>query len=119
MYESPITLIREQTNRWIKEVYENTDEVIYKAVLAVLPQVDKEELIKALAYDRGQYTKGYEDRDAEIVRCKDCRWWNGNPETMHNNHLCRNWSKFGSIDTSADGFCSYGERREDGKISNT
>ena len=48
----------------------------------------------------------------ELVRCKDCRWWNGNSETMHNNHLCRNWSKFGSINTSADDFCSYGERRE-------
>ena len=48
----------------------------------------------------------------EVVRCKDCRWWNGNSETMHNNHLCRNWSKFGSIDTGADDFCSYGERRE-------
>ena len=48
----------------------------------------------------------------ELVRCKDCRWWNGNQETMHNNHLCRNWSKFGSIGTGADDFCSYGERRE-------
>lgn len=49
----------------------------------------------------------------ELVRCKDCRWWNGNPETMHNNHLCRNWSKFGSINTSADDFCKYGERKEE------
>ena len=47
----------------------------------------------------------------EVVRCKDCRWWNGSKETMHNNHLCRNWSKFGSINTSADDFCSYGERK--------
>lgn len=44
----------------------------------------------------------------DIVRCKDCRWWSGSQETMHNNHLCRNWSKFGSISTSADDFCSYG-----------
>lgn len=49
----------------------------------------------------------------ELVRCKDCRWWGGSQETMHNNHLCRNWSKFGSINTSADDFCSYGERREE------
>ena len=47
----------------------------------------------------------------DVVRCKDCRWWNGSQETMHNNHLCRNWSKFGSIDTSADDFCSCGERK--------
>ena len=44
----------------------------------------------------------------DLVRCKDCRLWSGNQETMHNNHLCRNWSKFGSINTSADDFCSYG-----------
>ena len=47
----------------------------------------------------------------DMVRCKDCRWWNGSQETMHNNHLCRNWSKFGSINTSAEDFCSYGERK--------
>ena len=52
------------------------------------------------------------ERYLGIVRCKDCKWWNGNPETMHNNHLCRNWSKFGSINTSADDFCSCGERKE-------
>ena len=50
----------------------------------------------------------------EIILCKDCRWWNGNQETMHNNHLCRNWSKFGSINTSANDFCSYGERKGGG-----
>ena len=60
----------------------------------------------------------YADHECEydfmpIVHCKDCRWWNGNLETMHNNHLCRNWSKFGSINTSAYDFCSYGERREE------
>ena len=48
-----------------------------------------------------------------VVRCKDCRWWNcENLNYQHNNHLCRYWSKFGSIDTSADDFCSLGERRE-------
>lgn len=56
--------------------------------------------------------KALPSADNEVVRCKDCRWWNGNQETMHNNHLCRNWSKFGGIGTSADDFCSYGERRE-------
>lgn len=74
-YESPITLIRTQTDNFIKEVNEKTDEVIFKAVVNVLPQVNKEELIKALEYDRGQYIKGYQDRDKEIVRCKDCEYY--------------------------------------------
>lgn len=34
---------------------------ILKAVQKVGVVVDKEELIKALAYDRGQYEKGYQD----------------------------------------------------------
>lgn len=45
---------------------------IYKAVMKVGVNVDKDELLKALQYDRNQYQKGYKDRDAEIVRCKDC-----------------------------------------------
>ena len=72
-YESPITLLRTQTD-FIKEVNEKTGEVIFKAVVNVIPQVNKEELIKALEYDRGQYIKGYQDRDCEIVRCKDCEY---------------------------------------------
>lgn len=52
------------------------------------------------------------ERFLGLVRCKDCRWWGGDLETIHNNHLCHNWSKFGSINTGADDFCSHGERRE-------
>ena len=74
MYESPITLLRTQTDNFVKEVNEKTDEVIFKAVVNVFPQVNKEELIKALEYDRGQYIKGYQDRDKEIVRCEDCEY---------------------------------------------
>lgn len=36
-----------------------------------------------------------------IVRCKDCMYW-------LNNHLCEHWSRFGTIETSAYAFCSYG-----------
>ena len=74
-YESPITLIKTRTDNFIKEINDKTDEVIFKAVVNVLPEVNKEELIKALSYDREQYSKGYKDRDNEIVRCKECRWF--------------------------------------------
>ena len=35
----------------------------------------------------------YADHECEydfmpIVRCKDCKWWGGNKNTEHNNHLC-------------------------------
>lgn len=109
-YESPITLITTQTDNYIKEINEKTDEVIFKAVVNVLPQVNKEELIKALAYDREQYSKGYKDRDSEIVRCKDC---------IHAEHRCQmekqvycfrdKLSVHGYL-RDDDDFCKYGER---------
>lgn len=45
-----------------------------------------------------------------VVRCKDCRWWSCKDSLhQHNSHLCRYWK---STNTSADDFCSYGERRK-------
>lgn len=38
-----------------------------------------------------------------VVRCKDCNYWN-NPYCNH--------SESTMLDTQADNFCSYGERRE-------
>ena len=53
-YESPIDLI---TTQVIKQLDDRT----FRAVLDCDIHVDKDQLIKALAYDRGQYEKGYED----------------------------------------------------------
>ena len=97
-YESPITLI---TRNSIKEINDKTDEVILKAVVNVLPEVNKEELIKALSYDRGQYSKGYKDRDDEIVRCKDCG-------VIDDHGFCHIVEDYPDIDN----FCSWAERRE-------
>ena len=62
MYESPIKLIQDEIR------YEMENNVL-KAVQNIGVNVDKEELIKALKCDRGQYDKGYdacldEHRDA-------------------------------------------------------
>ena len=65
-YQSPIDVIMGQMNT----SYENG---IYKAVQNAGVYVDKNELLKALQYDRGQYQKGYADRDSEITRCRDCK----------------------------------------------
>ena len=99
-YESPITLLK--ANHITEEINKQTDEVIFKAVVNVLPQVNKEELIKALEYDRGQYAKGYKDRDAEIVRCKDCAWWAINNTGICLNHL---------MDTEENDFCSWAKMK--------
>ena len=64
-YKSPIELI---TSQYCSSI----EDAIYQSVLKVGIDVDKEELLKALEYDSGQYQKGYDDRDAEIVRCNEC-----------------------------------------------
>jgi hypothetical protein len=101
-YQSPIEVIQTQMRNQIEGE-------IYKAVMNVGVNVDKEELLKALQYDRGQYQKGYKDRDDQIVRCKDCKHWyfadNRIPSEQEN--VCgRN-----GIVVTPDWFCADGERR--------
>lgn len=66
-YQSPIDIAMGQMNT----VFENE---VFKAVRNVGINVDKDELLKALRYDRCQYEKGYNDRDSELIRCKDCKY---------------------------------------------
>ena len=60
MYESPIEIIQTQMQMQM-------DEGILKAIQGVGIDVNKEELIKALAYDREQYSKGYKDAIKEFT----------------------------------------------------
>lgn len=62
-YESPISIIERITRSATEEV-ENTITRTVSLYLDV--KVDKEELKKALDYDRQQYDKGYKDALAEI-----------------------------------------------------
>ena len=111
-YKSPIELIAHDIMwRFAEEV----EGELYKTVTQYGIHVDKEELLKALAYDRGQYEKGYADAKAEIVRCKDCKHW------IPGNAMCGN-----SLDDMQRGggcpimrflrrendFCCCGERKE-------
>lgn len=58
MYESPIKIIQSQLEMKLEDD-------ILKAVQSRYIDVDKEELIKALVYDRNQYNKGYVDAKME------------------------------------------------------
>lgn len=53
-YESPIELIT-------KSMVHELDNLVYKAVVNCGVRVDKDQLIRALDYDRRQYEKGYKD----------------------------------------------------------
>lgn len=97
-YKSPIDIVVGKFNTQI----ENN---VFKAVQDYGISVDKDELIKALKYDRDQYEHGFKDGywagKNEIVRCKDCTEWN---ETEGE---CSHWYGFREND-----YCSHGERRE-------
>ena len=60
MYKSPIEIIAGQM---IMEYEKN----IVKCVQEYCPHIDKDELIKALQYDRDQYDKGYVDGAIELA----------------------------------------------------
>lgn len=59
-YESPIRMI-------VSEIETKMENDTLMAIQRYGIDVDKEELIKALNYDRGQYEKGYADRGNKIV----------------------------------------------------
>lgn len=66
MYESPITCYVEEVSRRMEEERENA--IMVKISETIGMDVDKEELIKALKYDRHQYQKGYSDGKNDILK---------------------------------------------------
>lgn len=74
MYNSPIELI---VSDWQHQLMEQQENQIYQAVYSTGVNVDKDELIKALMYDRNQYEKGYMDGARDLAErlkeeIKDC-----------------------------------------------
>lgn len=59
-YKSPIEV-------FIQEAKLNYENSIYNAIQEYGIKVDKEELIKALSYDRKQYIAGYNDAIKELM----------------------------------------------------
>lgn len=64
MYEPPIEFFTEQVTSELNRV---TDRYVLETLHKFDIDVNKEELLKALAYDRNQYNKGYEDGRANAV----------------------------------------------------
>ena len=105
MYKSPIEI---KLDDIVSDAVEKVDEYIVKYVQQIGVNVDKDELIKVLKFDRGQYEKGWNDRDNEIVRCKDCKWYK-RKYPWNNIYEC----SYLEAPMDDDDFCSWGERRED------
>ena len=60
MYESPIKIITGKMQTQI-------DGDSYRAVQNVVINVDSEELLKALEYDRGQFEKGFKEGEKYVL----------------------------------------------------
>lgn len=64
MYTSPIEKIYGELQT---QIVQEDEKMVMKAIREVGVNVDKETLIKALQYDRNQYTKGYEDGKNDVL----------------------------------------------------
>lgn len=117
MYKPPI-------EKYLANVKMTVDDGIYRAVTQYGFKVDKDELLKALRYDRGQYETGvrdgYETRDKEIIRCKDCIFSREKNE-YESNYLIEEVLICENAEASdccwqpvyPEHYCSCGERKED------
>lgn len=114
MYEPPIQLIYRSVDDIPKIIAKSVDDCIWQAVVAEHEiYVDKDELIKALQYDRDQYEKGYQDAMVSIVRCKDCKYTDivTCPITGAETLFCEFDIK--PVATEPNGFCHRGERKNE------
>lgn len=98
-------------------------DAVVQAIIKIGIRVNREELLKALKYDRGQYKAGYDAGFADgfietlhTVRCRDCihRQGDENPMCMLHTEPCANARgyKGEAVCVEMGGFCSYGERRK-------
>lgn len=107
MYESPITIYQQPEYRRMSE---SVDALVIEECRRVGVAVNKDELIKALQYDRGQYEKGYEDGKMEgnrLVYCNECVYYKG-VRGVPGHAPCAYW---GSCGVMYNGFCSNGRRK--------
>ena len=82
MYEPPIQMIVTEMQQQIEE---QEGRILMKAVRGVGFDVDRHELMRALAYDRDQYRKGYNDAMRNAVPLdKLCEWLVRNCEPAYN-----------------------------------
>lgn len=102
MYESPIKVF--QGN--LEMQFEGE---ILKAVQRADITVDRDELIRALRYDREQYQKGFDDARkgaVPVVRCKDCKHLVAVNVNGKGIPTCR----VSGMEVAPDEFCSRGEK---------
>lgn len=90
-YDSPINLAVQQM---ASEIARFTEDGVMKAVVNAGFDIDKDKLVRILQQDRERYQeayrKGYNAREDEIIRCRDCKWWDKKDESDYGYcHACK------------------------------
>ena len=85
-------------------------DAVVQAIINIGIRVNRDELLKALKYDRAQYKAGYDAgfsdgliKSLHTVRCRDCINYNER----------RQFCEFSHMKMQENGFCSYGKRNEE------
>lgn len=102
------------------------EDAVVQAIIKIGIRVNREELLKALKYDRRQYKAGYDAGFADgfietlhIARCRECKNWK-----PYGSKAARNigdpLERYGGCEICGGGrlesdFCSLGKIREDEK----
>lgn len=103
-YESPINLIFDQMEMEIEDK-------IISTVQRIGINVDKKELLKALAYDRDSYMRGYRDKAAEIVCCGKCKYGVKHKDVFDDSWIeCQR--RYLNMAHAPEWFCADGEKGE-------
>ena len=90
MYKSPFELITKQMNAQIEDY-------VFNVINEVAVNVDKEELMRALQYDRDQYEQGY--RDGQQVN----KWISVEDRLPNNGDFVLCWYEYRAMDGTHEG----------------
>ena len=118
-FDSPIevNIINDMMNQTINKVMEDMDNAIYKSVVHAGFNVDKDKLVEVFTQDKRRYEeayrKGYAQRDADIIRCKDCKWWQ-NGICMNDNvsRMIHDCGCYPDFMTDGHWYCPEGKRKD-------
>ena len=112
-YDSPIDVIFNRTVDNIMSAFNKSiDDGVVECVVKAGFNVDKDKLVEVFTQDKRRYEeayrKGYAQRDAGIIRCKDCHYY-------ESDRICAECIRHNGFSPEPDFFCADGVRKDGDK----